>query len=49
MVESDEDTTDIERLVTSLLAESQLDLVRANSLKMVYTLLRDKNNMYPHL
>ncbi len=46
---SSSDQLDLERLVAGLLSDSQQELVRANSLKMVFCLLREKNNMYPHL
>lgn len=43
----DRDTTEIEGLVNRMMADQ--DMVRANSLKMIYTLLRDQGNILPQV
>lgn len=40
-----QETSEIEKMVNKMMQDQ--DMVRANSLKMIYTMLRDSHNMLP--
>ena len=39
----------IEGLISHVLSDCHAGLVRANSLKMIYSMLRDNQNLYPQI